>query len=255
MSEAHNEHHEGPIKTPKQLIAAVVAAFLIPIIGIIMLANYVNADKKVGAGSSMDASEAANNRIKPVAQLELKDPSAPRTLKTGEAVYKEACAACHGTGAAGAPKVGANGDWAPRLGQGLAGLLKSAIAGKNAMPARGGTSADDYNDTELARAIAYMANQSGGKFEEPAAPAAPAGGAALAADAGKKVYESTCAACHGTGAAGAPKFGDKAAWASRKGDLVASALKGKNAMPPKGGFAGSDEEFKAAVNYLVSAAK
>ena len=67
-------------------------------------------------------------------------------------------------------------------------------------------------------------------------------------------------ACHGTGVAGAPKFGDKAAWAPRikqgKDALHASALKGKGAMPPKGGNASlSDDAVKAAVDYMVSAAQ
>ena len=61
------------------------------------------------------------------------------------------------------------------------------------------------------------------------------------------------------GAAGAPKMGDKAAWAPRIGKgldtLVASATKGLNAMPPKGGYSGSDAEFRAAVEYIVGNSK
>jgi len=77
---------------------------------------------------------------------------------------------------------------------------------------------------------------------------------------GKEVYESTCAACHATGAAGAPKLGDKAAWGPRVGTgaaaLQASALKGKGVMPPKGGNAGlSDADVIAAVEYMVAQAK
>jgi cytochrome c5 len=82
---------------------------------------------------------------------------------------------------------------------------------------------------------------------------------ALAAD-GKAVYEKTCAACHATGVANAPKFGDKAAWGPRvatgKDALVASVTKGKGAMPPKGGAADlSDDDLKAAVEYLMAAVK
>jgi cytochrome c5 len=82
---------------------------------------------------------------------------------------------------------------------------------------------------------------------------------ATAAD-GKAVYESTCVACHGTGAVGSPKFGDKAAWAPRiatgKAALLSSALKGKNAMPPKGGNSNlTDEEVSAAIDYMMGAAK
>ena len=82
---------------------------------------------------------------------------------------------------------------------------------------------------------------------------------AMAAD-GKAVYEATCAMCHAAGVAGAPKFGDKAAWAPRiatgKAALVASVVKGKNAMPPKGGNAAlKDDEIAAAVDYITAAAK
>jgi cytochrome c5 len=58
------------------------------------------------------------------------------------------------------------------LGQGYNGLLSSAIKGKNAMPARGGTSPEDVSDYELGRAIVHMVNSSGGKLAEPPAPPA-----------------------------------------------------------------------------------
>ena len=77
---------------------------------------------------------------------------------------------------------------------------------------------------------------------------------------GATVYNSVCTACHATGVAGSPKAGDKAAWAPRlaqgKAVLYSSALKGKNAMPPKGGAADlSEAELKAAVDYLTGLAK
>ncbi|MCA3185994.1 MAG: cytochrome c5 family protein, partial [Cupriavidus sp.] len=182
MSDVHqNDHHESPIKTPKQLIAVVIAAFLVPIIVIILLVNFVGHGTREGAGSSQSI-EAVNTRIAPVASLEIKDPNAPRVFKTGEQVYKEVCAACHATGAAGAPKYGTAGDWTARIGQGFDGLLKSVLNGKGAMPARAGTSPDDLSDYELARAVVYMADAGGAKFPEPAAPAqgAPAQAAASA---------------------------------------------------------------------------
>jgi cytochrome c5 len=88
------------------------------------------------------------------------------------------------------------------------------------------------------------------------APVAASGGA----DATKTIYGSSCAACHDSGAAGAPKLGDKAAWAARikagKETLYNSALKGKNAMPPKGGNASlSDEDVKQVVDYMVTQAQ
>lgn len=89
---------------------------------------------------------------------------------------------------------------------------------------------------------------------------AAAGSNATPAASGKAVYDSTCQACHTPGVAGAPKLGDKAAWAPRLGAgvavLQASALKGKNAMPAKGGNPSlTDADVKAAVDYLVSQAK
>jgi cytochrome c5 len=90
--------------------------------------------------------------------------------------------------------------------------------------------------------------------------AAPAKGAAGGAGSGKATYDSVCNVCHGAGVAGAPKFGDKAAWAPRikQGVAVlhANAMKGKGAMPPKGGNPSlSDADVSAAVDYMVSAAK
>ena len=296
MSDAQHDEHEPLIKTPKQLIIAVIAAFAVPILIIILLANYVGMGVKEGAGSSGMSEEAVNDRIKPVAQLDLKDPNAPRVFKTGEQLYKEVCATCHAAGVAGAPKFGDAASWGPRLSQGLDGLTKVALAGKGGMPARGGTSPDDVSDYEIERAIVYMANSGGGKLQEPAAPAggaaataaasapeaaapaatpaaaaAPAPAAATAApaaaaapqastgDVGKKVYDSTCQMCHAAGVAGAPKFGDKAAWAPRiaegKAKMYDIALHGKGAMPPKGTYAGSDDDVKAAVDYMAAAAK
>lgn len=77
---------------------------------------------------------------------------------------------------------------------------------------------------------------------------------------GKETYEGSCAACHGAGVAGAPKFGDKAVWAPRIATgapaLHASALKGKGIMPAKGGNAAlSDADVIAAVDYMISQVK
>ncbi|MBI4205970.1 MAG: cytochrome c5 family protein [Betaproteobacteria bacterium] len=93
------------------------------------------------------------------------------------------------------------------------------------------------------------------------APAAAPGTTAKAdAGKGKSVYDATCAVCHAAGVAGAPKAGDQAAWAPRiksgMDALYANSLKGKNAMPPKGGNPSlPDADVKAAVDYLVSQVK
>jgi len=94
----------------------------------------------------------------------------------------------------------------------------------------------------------------------PPAIAPPSPKTAQAAASGKSTFDAVCTACHGTGVAGAPKVGDKTAWAPRvksgKDALYASALHGKGTMPPKGGNpALSDADVKAAVDYMVAAAK
>lgn len=295
MSDAHNEHHESAIRTPKQLVAAVAGFFLATVIGIILLVSFVTTSKLTGAGTESQNAEAVAARVRPVAEegFTLKDVNAPKVLQTAEAVYTAICAACHTSGAAGAPKTGDVAGWAPRIAQGYDTIVKHAIEGIRAMPAKGGN--PDLDDVEVARAVVYMANQSGAKFKEPAVPvaapaaaapaaaapaavpavaaaataapaaAAPAPAAApkLAADVGKNVYNASCVACHGAGIAGAPKLGDKAAWAPRakQGDalLYEHAIKGfqgkAGMMPPKGGSSASDEEVKAAVDYMIQAAK
>jgi len=179
MSDAH--HEESVIKTPKQLILAILAGFLVPVICIVLLVIYVTNDRSIGAGSDGLAPEAVAARVKPVADegFVLKDVNAPKVLKTGEEVYKMACAACHTTGAAGAPKLGDVGAWAPRIKQGYETLAKNAIVGIRAMPAKGGN--PDLDDVEVERAVVLMANSAGAKFAEPNVPAAAAPAAADAA--------------------------------------------------------------------------
>ncbi|KVD73843.1 cytochrome C [Burkholderia sp. ABCPW 14] len=184
MSEAP---HGAPIKTPRQLIAVVIASFAIPIAVIVLFATYANHAFRTGAGTDGLSDEAVAKRIAPIAQVDVKDANAPRVYKTGDEVYKAVCVTCHGTGAAGAPKFGDAAAWAPRIAAGYDEVLHIALTGKGAMPPRGGTNPDDYSDYEVARAVVYMANQAGAKFAEPAQPAAnaaPASGAAAASAPG-----------------------------------------------------------------------
>ena len=113
---------------------------------------------------AMDEEEVAT-RIQPVGRVHLEKVEAASTgPRSGEEVVKSACSACHSTGAAGAPTIGNKAEWAPRIAKGLDGLLETAKNGLNAMPARGASNASDL---ELARAIVFMANQSGANFSEP----------------------------------------------------------------------------------------
>jgi cytochrome c5 len=174
--ESHDSHdsHEGPIRTPKQLVTVIVASFVVPVIIIILLVNFVASGDKEGAGSTGLTPEAVAKRLQPVGSVEIKDISNPAAARTGEQVYQAQCSACHATGAANAPKFGDAAAWAPRVATGYENLLNSAMKGKGAMAAQSGGDASDY---EVARAVVYMANQGGGKFPEPAAPAAPAAAA------------------------------------------------------------------------------
>jgi cytochrome c5 len=183
MSDAHNSHdqdgaHEGPIKTPKQLIIAVVLSFVVPITAIVLLVSYVTSDHQPSAGSDGQGAEAVALRIQPVATVAVKDASDTASLKSGEQVFAAQCTACHTAGVAGAPKVGDADAWAVRIKTGYAALLTSALKGKGAMTAQGG---GDFGELEIGRAVVYMANQGGAKFEEPKAPAAEATATAPAA--------------------------------------------------------------------------
>ncbi len=292
MSDAHNEH-QSFIRTPKQLIIAVAGFFLVIVIGIILLVIFATNKPLGGAGSESQSAQAVATRVRPVAEegFAFKDVNAPKVLQSGQAVYNATCVACHGSGAAGAPKAGDASAWGARIAQGYDTLVQHAVQGIRAMPAKGGN--PDLDDIEVARAVVYMTNQSGAKFKEPEAPAAGAQAPAQAAaapapaqpaatpgtpptagaiatpavagnnEAGKALFNTACTACHTAGIAGAPKVGDKAAWAPRiaqgTNTLYEHAIKGfqgkAGVMPPKGGSTAPDADVKAAVDYMVAAAK
>ncbi|HRD95960.1 MAG TPA: c-type cytochrome [Rubrivivax sp.] len=192
MSEAHTHAapgaahddgpHEGPIRTPKQLVLAIVASFVVPIAIIILLINFVNFGARPAAGTAALDEEAVALRLQRVGSVFWRDASAPVALRSGEEVYKGQCAACHATGAAGAPKTGDAAAWAPRIKTGFDALLTSALKGKGAMTPQSGAA---FSDHEIARAVVYLANQGGAKFDEPKAPAAAGSAPAGAASAGK----------------------------------------------------------------------
>jgi cytochrome c5 len=303
MSDSTQEEaHTGPIKTPKQLLLAVFFSFIVPIFAIIGLVSYVVAENKpagsteaeslaLGGVTQQDLDREVAARIRKVGTVEVRDANRP--LKSGAEVFKAQCTTCHTPGAAGAPKFGDAAAWGPRIQKGFEALVQSALHGKGAMPPQGG---GDFDDVEVARGVAYMADAAGAKFPEPTQPvaaaqtaaapasanaqaaAAPVAAAAPAAAAapqpaaaaapqaaaanageGEALFKQTCSACHATGVLNAPKFGDKAAWAPRIAQgiptLVQHAIHGKGAMPPKGGSSASDAQVRAAVEYMVNAAK
>jgi len=275
---ATHDSHSSFIKTPQQLIAVIVLAFVVPVVGIVLLVQLVTSQPS--AEPNAMTPEAVAKRLQPVGRVEFGGGGGgggAAGSRSGEEVVKAVCSTCHQAGVAGAPKIGDKAAWAPHIKEGLKTLVATALKGKGAMPPKGGN--PSLSDDEVARAVVYMANQSGASFKEPAskAPAqkppaqaqaaasAPAAGGAAkpaaggAAD-GKQIYDSTCMACHATGVANAPKLGDKAAWAPRikqgMDTLLQSALKGKGAMPPKGGNASlSDADVRAAIEFMVSQSK
>jgi cytochrome c5 len=271
---ATHDSHSTFIKTPQQLILVVVLAFVVPIIGIVLLVQLVTSQPS--AEPNAMTPEAVAKRLQPVGRVEFGGDGGgggAAGSRSGEDVVKAVCSTCHQAGVAGAPKIGDRAQWGPRIKQGLQTMVATALKGKGAMPPKGGN--PSLSDDEVARGVVFMANQSGASFKEPAskqkpqaqAQAAAAPGATGAAKPaaggaadGKKIYESTCTACHATGVANAPKLGDKAAWAPRikqgTDALLQSALKGKGAMPPKGGNAAlSDADLRAALEFMVSQAK
>jgi cytochrome c5 len=163
---AHDEDHTGPIKNPKQLLVAVFFSFVIPIFIIIGLVYFVTSENKPAAGA-VNMEKATGERIQKIGMVEIRD--ANREMKSGEQVFKAQCSACHATGAAGAPKFGDAAAWSPRVKTGFDALYNSAMKGKGAMGAQGG---GDLADFEIARAVVYMANGSGGKLAEPKKPEA-----------------------------------------------------------------------------------
>jgi cytochrome c5 len=181
MAEVHVEEHESLIKTPQQLIVVVVLAFLIPVLGIIMIAELATGGLKFDRNSSAMSDAAVAERLRPVGGAYVGDvpaaaiaaagvksstggpvQTASGPVKTGgavdgKAIYTSVCTVCHGAGIAGAPKTGDKAAWKPRIAQGSATLYEHAIKGKGAMPPKGG--AMSASDAEIKAAVDYMVSQ------------------------------------------------------------------------------------------------
>ena len=158
--------HESPIKTPRQLVVTIFLSFAVPIAVIVLLVSYVTRNLAPPAGTDGLGQQAVAARIAPVGKVEIKDTSSAAEAKNGEQVFAVVCTACHTPGVANAPKLGDAVAWGPRLATGYPALLNSALKGKGAMVAQGG---GDFSDLEIGRAVVYMANKAGGRFDEPKA--------------------------------------------------------------------------------------
>jgi cytochrome c5 len=172
--------------------------------------------------------------------------------RSGKEVVDSVCAACHASGANGAPKIGDRKAWSARASQGLGSLTRHALEGIRKMPAHGGNAS--LTDLEIGRAVTYMVNRSGGNWIEPAS------ASDLAAErSGEQVVKSQCFKCHEKGKGGAPKIGDREAWVPRMKQgldtLVRSAIRGHGGMPPRGGKASlTDSELRSAILYMFNPA-
>jgi c(7)-type cytochrome triheme protein len=142
------------------------------------------AQAKAGAASKPAVASAAPVAAAAAAPAPAARPAvaaAPAAAGKGQGVYQSACMACHGSGVAGAPKLGDAAAWGPRIKAGTAGLYTSALKGKGAMPAKGGQAA--LADADVRAAVDYMVAQSGGGASAPAATPAAAAPAKPAASA------------------------------------------------------------------------
>ena len=210
--EPSGEEHSLFIKTSNQLLLATILAFAVP--------------------TALKAAQAQSNE------------------RSGKEVVEATCAACHGTGANGAPKIGDQQAWRKRTSKGFSGLTQSALKGIRQMPPHGANMT--LTDTEIKRAVAYMVNQSGGHWIEPTSKKAPP-----VERTGEQIVRAQCSKCHQKGLNGAPKIGDRDAWIPRLKDgldpLVRSAINGHGSMPARGGMANlTDAEMRNAVTYMFN---
>ncbi len=133
------------------------------------------------ADTTMQAA-AADVNLAPIGSVNAVDKTIVKAARSGEAVYNAVCTSCHAAGVLNAPKIDDKGAWAPRVANGLDGLMKNAINGLNSMPARGGD--PSITDEELSNAIVYMTGKAGhdlsSQVKAPAA--APAAQAAAPAE-------------------------------------------------------------------------
>jgi cytochrome c5 len=180
MTEHHSEEHSSAIKTPQQLIAVVVAAFVVPIALISIVAHLVTGGAHTGKDNPALSEEEIAKRLKPVGEVAI-DPNQPAPVAAapvtvaaapapsaaapaasgdsgkGKSIFDTTCMACHATGAAGAPKIGDKAAWAPRLKEGMPAVYGIAMKGKGAMPPKGGNGT--LSEADVKAAVDYMVSK------------------------------------------------------------------------------------------------
>ncbi len=154
-----NASHETTDASLVQKTIIVLGGIIAPIFVVYAVTKSPDAIEK----PAMVIDVAAN--IKPLAVVEVAATDGANIEKNGQEVVEAACAACHASGVLNSPKIGETVVWKARIAQGLETLTKHAIEGIRTMPARGGN--PDLTDNEVAKAVVYMANQSGANFAAP----------------------------------------------------------------------------------------
>jgi len=162
-----SQHNHDQSHSTSEVFTSTMKSFVLPVLVVVGLVAYVAASFRPQMVTTSNEPEALAARIQKVGSVEIKD--ANRAARTGEEVFKAQCSACHATGAAGSPKFGDASAWGPRIGKGFDALLNSALKGKGNMGPQGG---GDFEDFEVGRGVAYMANAGGAKFAEPKKPEA-----------------------------------------------------------------------------------
>lgn len=179
-------------------------------------------------------------------------------MKRGHQVYANVCEICHLEGKVGAPRIGNQADWEYRLQQrGVNSLYTHAIDGYNKMPPKG--ACVTCNDSDIRYAVDYILYHSleHSAWERLQNPPLLARKQATGPEIGQQIYQTHCASCHNRGTAGAPRLGDTPYWSERLTQttmdvLIVHTLRGKGAMPAKGGcHTCSSSEIIAAVKYLI----
>ena len=298
LTEKNSPHNDdtpsGHINNPAKIFWFAMLFMLVVGVAMYFINSKTN-DLRTGKMRVADSSqEGVASRLQPVAKFALLVVEKDAPLKTGQAVYESVCTTCHAAGVAGAHIFGDKAAWAVPIATGYQAMLQSVLNGKGAMPAKGGNSA--LKDIEVERAMVYIANAGGADFAEPSEPGAegekaeakadavevketvvaeatpaatpataPATGGIVAATpeqlaSGKALYDSACFVCHTSGVAGAPKLGDKDAWApyieTGLDTMLQIAISGQGAMPPRGtAMNASDDDLRAAILYMIEDAR
>jgi cytochrome c5 len=162
---SHDHQDQSP--STSDVFVSTMKTFVLPVLVVMGLIAYIATSFRPQTVATSNPNEALEARIQKVGAVQIKD--ANRAARSGEEVFKAQCSTCHATGAAGSPKFGDAAAWGPRIAKGFDALMNSALKGKGNMGPQGGGNFEDY---EVGRGVAYMANAAGAKFVEPKKPEA-----------------------------------------------------------------------------------